>query len=151
MGCVRQEIDNRGFKRDPFKDSTNERLRAVDDKKRQRRNNLKFERMEDPKYRREKYDIRNNSRKIAYAKQRQSLFKILGGAFCTQCHYDDYPEALQIDHIFNTGNLDKLRFKRRDQLFRYYISHPLEAIEVLQILCANCNQVKIWNREFDYS
>ena len=141
---MRQTVNNRGHRVSIETQTSHERLYAIQNK--DKRNQARNKRFEDPEYRREKYDIRNKSRKIAYAKDRQSVFKILGGAFCNICHYEDYPEALQIDHIFGTGHLDKLRFNRRDKMFRYYKNHPFEAIEYLQILCANCNQIKIWNK-----
>ena len=69
------------------------------------------------------------------------MFKILGGQKCVRCGFSN-PKALQIDHIHNTGNLDKKRFSRGDIMYRYYIKNNIEAINNLQILCANCNQIK---------
>lgn len=136
---MRQLINNRGHKRNPTKDSTNDRLRGI--KNKDRRNELSRLRFEDPEYRKEKYDIRNKSRKKKYAEQRISLFKILGGEKCVKCGFSDI-RALQFEHKDDTGYLDKKKFTRYDQMMRYYISHPLEAIEFLQIYCANCNQIK---------
>jgi len=140
---MRQTVNNRGHKRDPFKDSTNDKLRYI--KNKEKINEQRRKRYAKDKDRINK--VRNTTGKKTYRDQRQSLIKILGGFKCKDCGYDDNILALQIDHIFNTGNLDKKRFGRRDELFRYYISHPLEAIENLQVLCANCNQIRIWEKK----
>ena len=140
MTTMRKTTNIRGHKIDISKITTNERLDWI--KNRDKRNAQRTKRYSDPDYRREKNDIRNKSRQQKYIKDRTALFKILGGFKCVGCGFDN-PLALQIEHKNNTGNLDKRRFNRHDQFFRYYITHPLEAIEYLQIMCANCNQIKI--------
>lgn len=72
---------------------------------------------------------------------KNSLFKILGGYKCSRCNCID-EDVLHIDHIYDTGRLDKKRFKTHDIFMSYYIRHPLEAFNNLQILCANCNWKK---------
>lgn len=67
---------------------------------------------------------------------------MLGGFKCAKCGYDKEEKVLHIDHIHNTGAQDRKRFKTRNQFYMYYKIHPLEAIENLQILCANCNWEK---------
>lgn len=87
---------------------------------------------------------RRIKRNKKYEAVRNSLFKILGGQKCIQCTFSN-PKALQFEHIHNTGNLDKKWFKRKDAQYRHYINHPIEAIENLQVFCANCNQIKLYN------
>ena len=140
---MRHKDEDKGWKRDHHNDSSNERLWSL--KNKEKRNKQRRERYAKDKDRINK--VRNTTGKKTYRDQRQSLIKILGGFKCKKCGYDDNILALQIDHIQNTGHLDKKRFGRRDELFRYYISHPLEAIEVLQVLCANCNQIRIWEKK----
>ena len=137
---MRKQVNSRGYKIDISKVTTQERLHSI--KNKMKRNIQRQIRYTDPDYRKEKNEIRNKSRKQKYIADKNSLFKILGGFKCCECGFDN-PLALQIEHKDDTGNLDKRRFNRHDQFFRYYITHPLEAIEYLQIMCANCNQIKI--------
>ena len=140
MTIMRNTTNNRGHKIDISKVTTRERLHQL--KNKEKRNEKRRIRYSNPKYRKEKNEIRNESRKQKYIQDKTSLFKILGGFKCCICGFEN-PLALQIEHKNDTGHLDKKRFNRHDQFFRYYITHPLEAIEYLQIMCANCNQIKI--------
>ena len=143
MTIMRKTVNKRGHKINISTITTRERLHQI--KNKEKRNAQQIERYSNSQYRKEKNNIRNKSRKQKYAENKTSLFKILGGFKCCLCGFDN-PLALQIEHKNNTGYLDKKRFSRHDQFFRYYITHPLEAIEYLQIMCANCNQIKI-NRD----
>lgn len=74
------------------------------------------------------------------------LFEILGGACCCLCGYCKDTRVLQFDHIKNDGHIDRKRFGRAVMtMYRYYIKHPEEAKEKLQILCANCNFEKYYH------
>ncbi len=140
---MRNLTNIRGHKVNLSKITSNERLYQI--KNKERRNEKRRIRYSDPEYRKQKNEMRNNSRRQKYLQDKTSLFKILGGFKCCICGFDN-PLALQIEHKDDTGYLDKKRFNRHDQFFRYYITHPLEAIKYLQIMCANCNQIKI-NRD----
>lgn len=140
MTIMRKLENSRGHKIDISKVTTRERLDGFKNMK--KRNEKRRIRYSNPEYRKEKNEIRNQSRKQKYIQDKTSLFKILGGFKCCICGFDN-PLALQIEHKNDTGHLDKKRFNRHDQFFRYYITHPLEALEYLQIMCANCNQIKI--------
>lgn len=140
MTIMRKTVNKRGHKINISKVTTTERLHQI--KNKEKRNEKRRIRYSNPEYRKEKNEKRNKSRKQKYIQDKTALFKILGGFKCCECGFDN-PLALQIEHKTNTGYLDKKRFNRHDQFFRYYITHPLEAIEYLQIMCANCNQIKI--------
>lgn len=91
----------------------------------------------------------NISRKNEYSKNRYSLIHILGGPICSnvECRFNDL-RALQIDHIHNTGHLDNMRFHNDDRIRNaYYLKHPYDAVENLQMLCANCNTIKEYERK----
>jgi len=63
---------------------------------------------------------------------------------CFKCRFNDV-RALHIDHIYGGGCLHAKEF--RNNRPKYYKS-MLEHIEDFQILCANCNAIKIIeNRE----
>jgi len=79
-------------------------------------------------------------------KTRNSLFGVLGGYICAQCKFNDH-RSLDIDHIHNTGHLDNKRFSDDRQRNAYYVKHPIEAINNLQILCSNCNTIKEYERK----
>ena len=69
------------------------------------------------------------------------------GVECKQCEYSVNPLALDIDHIHDTGNLDDERFSRDEIMFSHYLRHYNEALDNLQLLCANCNQIKEYERK----
>lgn len=75
-----------------------------------------------------------------HLKQRQALLELLGNK-CIRCGFLD-SRALQFDHIFDDGYLDKQRFKQTHTMLYYYYKNPEEAKKRLQILCANCNWIK---------
>ena len=71
---------------------------------------------------------------------RNQLINILGGFKCVRCGFLD-SRALVIDHIYGGGTQEQKAVGRR-ALNDYYLKHPEEAKEKLQILCANCNMIK---------
>jgi hypothetical protein len=60
-------------------------------------------------------------------KDKEKLFEILGGKLCIGCGEKE-ESCLQFDHI--------------DRMRAYYVKHPDEAKETLQVLCASCNWKK---------
>lgn len=77
---------------------------------------------------------------------RISLLRILGNE-CVLCGYNTNDLALQIDHINGNGS-DERRIHGNTMMYKKYICNPELAKSKLQILCANCNQIKkIMNRE----
>ena len=68
------------------------------------------------------------------------------GNRCVQCGYDDW-RGLQLDHINSDGAIDRARFKRPKQLYVYYLKNKKEMFKNLQILCANCNQIKKYTHD----
>ena len=81
-------------------------------------------------------------RKLRTIKLKNSVYKMLGGYQCIKCGIVD-ERVLEIDHIFSTGKLDKRRFGNINNIFlNYYKNHPIEAVNNLQILCANCHLIK---------
>lgn len=76
--------------------------------------------------------------------QRMMLFEILGGVICNHCGYDKDIRALQFDHKNGGGRKDRKRFSNSTfGMIKYYIARPQEARDKLQVLCANCNAIKI--------
>lgn len=95
----------------------------------------KQKRRADPEYRAAER-IRNLARVLKY---RTDLITLLG-AKCLFCDFSDI-RALQLDHIHGGGTkeLDK---NGNVSMYYYYLKHPEEAKEKLQVLCANCNWIK---------
>ena len=125
---------------DEFNESSNERKWQL--KNKEKRNQQRKNIRKDPVERKRQNDMRNISTKKRYDQLRQSLMKILGGAICIKCGFNDV-RALQFEHIHNDGYVDKKRFNRYDLMMRFYIENPIRARETLQVYCSNCNQIKV--------
>lgn len=89
---------------------------------------------------REKYLLRA---KLKYENQRNQLYEILGGKKCIKCGYEGL--ALNFEHINNDGVNDKKRIGNTKKQVYYYLNHPEEARQKLQVYCANCN----WEKELE--
>lgn len=74
---------------------------------------------------------------------REKLFEILGGKVCKKCGYKKDYRALQIDHKKGGGRKERKRFGNNHNLTIYYKNHSKEAKKKLQVLCANCNIIKM--------
>ena len=96
---------------------------------------------------REYYQIPvNRDRRKAISKTHRirakfTMFEILGSDKCVKCGYSD-PRALQIDHIHGGGRKERKLRRSHISMLKFYITRPAYAKQRLQILCANCNQVK---------
>jgi hypothetical protein len=92
------------------------------------------------RYKQNRINILNNNKQI-----RESLITLLGG-LCIKCNTKD---NLDIDHINGGGNEERrIRFNRSNHMmYRYYLSHPDEAKQKLQVLCKqhNYEKAKIYN------
>lgn len=75
---------------------------------------------------------------ITINKSRVEAINILGGK-CRNCGFDDF-RALQIDHVYGDGSLDRKNFIGY-KLYLRIINEP-ECRHNYQILCANCNWIK---------
>lgn len=78
-------------------------------------------------------------------KVRRETMMLLGGVFCAMCGFDD-KRALQIDHIEGGGVNDPMRLKPWRRL-SWIRDHQEEARQIYQVLCANCNWIKRWERK----
>jgi len=92
-----------------------------------------------------KHWARNNKSSTS-AWHRLKLIMFLGGE-CAHCGFRDI-RALQLDHINGGGNKDIVKFGGRQfnghqKMMRFYKNNPNEAIRTLQVLCANCNFIKM--------
>lgn len=74
---------------------------------------------------------------------RDRLFLILGNK-CIRCGFSD-KRALQFDHINGGGRALRRakKFKHGQQEINFYSSRPDLARQTLQVLCANCNFIKV--------
>jgi hypothetical protein len=105
--------------------------------------------------RRAMYDPNNFiSCRVYRNKMRDKLIRLLGGkCFNPTCLVPNRCSdirCLQLDHI-NGGGLNerKTRFRTTTVMIAYYLKHPDEARDNIQILCANCNHIKKhMNREY---
>ena len=76
---------------------------------------------------------------------RQDLFVILGGDVCTNCGMKDR-RVLQFDHINGGGTKIRKESALYKELIRYR-DNPDLAKKELQVLCANCNIIKVFDNK----
>ncbi len=79
--------------------------------------------------------------KLKLENQRNRLYDILGGKKCVKCGYVGL--ALNFEHINNDGAQDRKIIGNSKKQLYYYLNHPEEAKQKLQVYCANCN----WEKE----
>jgi hypothetical protein len=73
---------------------------------------------------------------------RYELVELLGGK-CVICGYDKDKRALCLDHINSGGGKDRLEFTSPTKYYRHYFLNLDIAKTTLQVLCSNCNVIKI--------
>jgi hypothetical protein len=87
------------------------------------------------------------SRRKARNKKRQFILDFFGGK-CVKCGFSD-PRALQMDH--KNGRKGEKRLGNIDKRYRFVRDFPKEARKIYQMLCANCNFIKMEeNGEYYY-
>lgn len=75
---------------------------------------------------------------------RQELLEHLGGCICNICGFTDI-RALQVDHIFGGGCKEIKKFKGNNKMYKAILELPVDvAREKYQVLCANCNRIKVY-------
>lgn len=91
---------------------------------------------------RKRYQEKPEAWKLNHRKRRTLLREALFekfGSVCARCGFNDW-RALQIDHINGGGTQERKQYKNR---WSYYYA-LLDAPEgTVQMLCANCNQIKM--------
>lgn len=75
---------------------------------------------------------------------RLRAIEIMGGA-CVQCGFSDW-RGLQIDHIYGGGTSHR---KKKTHHMLYREIRKTGTYEGLQLLCANCNQIKRYEVEIE--
>jgi len=75
--------------------------------------------------------------------RRKEMIDILGG-HCVKCGIDDI-RVLQIDHI-NGGGIKEIRHHSQEWLYKRVIKSFQKGENKYQLLCANCNWIKKWEK-----
>jgi len=75
--------------------------------------------------------------------RRRKLIEMLGGK-CVKCGFNSDWRAFQIDHIKGGGCQERKRLRTIDA---YYKDIEKEGGRKYQLLCANCNQIKQYDRK----
>lgn len=91
---------------------------------------------------------RNGYAMASHRKLRLKLMELMGNRcnsqFCLVPGGCTDTRCLHIDHIHGNGSTERKRFGgSAANEWRYYISHPEELDNNLQILCSNCNWIKV--------
>lgn len=86
---------------------------------------------------------RNKGTLSSRALLRMRILEKLGGR-CVNCGFNDV-RALHIDHVNNGGREEARKFKGRGWSYYRHIENNLTTGEY-QILCANCNTIKEFER-----
>lgn len=89
---------------------------------------------------REKY---RDSKQFRRIEQRKDLLESVGKTKCNKCGFSDW-RGLQIDHINGSGVAEK-KTGVSDTIKRYKC-HIMKNKEKYQVLCANCNWIKRYER-----
>jgi hypothetical protein len=114
----------------------------------QRRVKASREKHKEERYRKHHLWYILNKESLSKAKSLQRLMLIdllsFGRFMCASCSYDGDIRALCLDHKNGDGYIDRSgeRFNNSYKMIRYYLAHPDEAFEKLQVLCYNCNWIK---------
>lgn len=98
------------------------------------------------KYKASKRDAYRESQRQHRHAVRKEILAMLGGLRCAHCGYDADWRALQIDHIHSDGGADKTT---RQQVWwlRDWVRRNVEYAKTrYQVLCANCNRIKAWDK-----
>lgn len=89
---------------------------------------------------------RQNNQGGTYAKVRKEVLSFLGNK-CVRCGIDDF-RVLQIDHVNGNGYRERQDFGKGGNASVKYYRHILEVRgEGYQLLCANCNWIKRYERQ----
>jgi len=91
------------------------------------------------------YDRDNVNKSIENSNMKAKIkaMNILGGATCKHCGNTDF-RVLQFDHINGGGRLEKKNIMGGYMaIVRGIIKNPTQAKLIYQVLCANCNTIKI--------
>lgn len=88
---------------------------------------------------------------IPTVNQKIRLMQILGQYACVYCRCQLFA-CLEFGHKNGGGNEDRKRFgyDAPAAMRRYYIQHPEEARQKIEVTCANCNKLKQW-KDNEYS
>ena len=125
--------------------------RMQNPEKKKRRQKKQHDNNQIPEVRSRNNQNRKITRPVNDRERSLCLFFILGGFKCVKCGFHDH-RGLERDHINDDGNLDNQRFSDDRSRDLHYIHHPEEAREKLQVLCSNCNGIKLNNkREIDWN
>jgi hypothetical protein len=98
-----------------------------------------------------KYDMEHREERYSNGRKRRErlrrkLMSILGDTKCWKCGYSDF-RVLVFDHINGGGRKEKIKYKNSENMYKYYLKHPEEAKSKLQILCSNCNIIKVYENK----
>jgi hypothetical protein len=87
----------------------------------------------------------NLQRRVTFQRAREELYHMLNQYSCQRCGITD-KRVLEFDHINGGGTKEhKHVFKnKRLQFYMYYALNPEVARRTLQVLCANCNRIRIF-------
>lgn len=77
-------------------------------------------------------------------KKRRLIILAILGSKCTVCGFDDW-RALQIDHVHGGGSVKRKTMPHATSL-TYWKKELEENADAYQILCANCNWIKRYEK-----
>ena len=89
----------------------------------------------------------NNRALVKYRQGvRQKLLDMFGNK-CAKCGYNADVRALQIDHINGGGRIERKLFNSPNAYYKHILACRGEGY---QLLCANCNQIKMFEKREQY-
>lgn len=132
-----------------YRKNNKERLKQIRDKYRQTSQRYKeYQKLYEQSQKR--LDYKRQYRRLDHVKKyhRDRMLWIRAvllyrlGPRCIICGYDNDIRGLELDHIHNDGNVQRLKYGNEKKEYLHYIKNFDGVKNILQVLCGTCHRIK---------